>query len=103
MKKTTDGGNSFGRVGQQAGSIHSDLLSLIQRIQTSIGFAELTTATAGPGDEENADFFILDDVTPRCTTVDAALNACHGALVEALCHLLEAKMTGISPRAARAA
>jgi hypothetical protein len=105
MKKTTDGVNSLGFAGQQdtAGSIHLDLLSLIRRIQTSVGLGELAMATAGRDDEENADFFILDDVTPRYATVNAALNACHAALGEALCHLLEAKISSAPPRVVRAA
>jgi hypothetical protein len=104
MKKTTDGVNSLGCAGQQdtAGSIH-DLLSLIRRIQTSIGFGGLAMAAAGRDDEENADFFILDDVTPRYATVNAALNACHAALGEALCHLLEAKISSAPARVVRAA
>jgi hypothetical protein len=105
MKKTTDGGHSFGCGGQQnaASSIHLDLLSLIRRIQTSIGFGELAMATAGPGGEEVADFFILDDVTPRYAIANAALNACHATLGEALCHLLEAEISSAPPRTVRAA
>jgi hypothetical protein len=103
MKKMTDGVNSLGCAGQQPGSIHSDLLSLLQRIQANIGFGELVMATAGPDDEENADYFILDDVTSRYATANAALGACHAALGEALCHLLEATISSAPPRAARAA
>ena len=105
MKNPTDSGNSFGCAVAQdaAGSIHSDLLSLIRRIQTSIGFGKLAMATAGPDDEENADFFILDDVTPRYATADAALNACHAALGEALCYLLEANISSAPPRVVCAA
>jgi hypothetical protein len=99
MKKTTDGGNSFGCAGQQAGSIRPDLLSLMQRIQASIGFGELAMATAALDDEEVVEGqFILDDVTPRHAMANAALKACRAALAEALCHFLEAETSGVLPR-----
>jgi hypothetical protein len=105
MKKTTEGDPSSGSDGRQnaAGSIHLDLLSLIKRVQTNIGFVELAVATAGPDDEEATGFFILDDVTPRYAKANAALNACHASLGEALFHLLEAKISSAPPRVARAA
>jgi hypothetical protein len=104
MKKTTDS-DSCGWDGQRnaAGSIHLDLLSLIKRVQTGIGFGELAMAATARDDEEDAGFFILDDVTPRYAKVNAALNACNAALGEALCHLLEAKISSAPPRTVRAA
>jgi hypothetical protein len=106
MKKPTDGGVSFESRERQnaAGSIHSDLLSLIRRIQTSIRFGELAMATAALDDGEVAEGqYVLDDVTPRHAIAIAALNACHAAVGEALRHFLEAEMPGVSPQAARAA
>ena len=106
MKKPTDRDVSFECRERQhaAGSIHSDLLSLIRRIQTSIQFGELAMATAALDDGEVAEGqFVLDDVTPRHAMANAALSACHAALSDALRHFLEAKMSEVSPRAARAA
>jgi hypothetical protein len=71
MKKVASDGISFECGGRQdtARSIFPDLVSLIQRIQTSISFSELALAAAGlDSDEADAGFFILDDVTPRCGT-----------------------------------
>ena len=103
MKNPTDGVNSIGFAGQQAGSVHSDLLSLIQQIQACIRFTEQTMATVASDNGEVDDFFILDDVTPHHAMVNAALNVCHTALGEALCHSLEAMMSSAPPRTARAA
>jgi hypothetical protein len=106
MKKMTGGDVSFecGGLQDATGSIFSDLVGLITRLQTSIAFSERAMAALGLDDEEVADcVFVLDDVTPRYAMANAALNACHAAMGEALCHLLEAKMSGVSPQAVRAA
>jgi hypothetical protein len=95
MKKVAGNDISFECGGQQARSIFSDLVSLIQRVQTSISFSELALAAAGPdSDEADPGFFILDDVTPRYAMANAALGACHASLSEALDDLLEAGMSG---------
>jgi hypothetical protein len=109
MKKPTDADLSFERGGPQDAdrSLLSDLMgliSLITRLQTSIAFSERAVATVGLDEEKIDDtVFVLDDVSPRYATANAALNACHAALGEALCHLLETKMSGVSPRPACAA
>jgi hypothetical protein len=106
MKKPTGDDRSFecGGLQDATGSIFSDLMGLITRLQTSIAFSERAMATIGLDDGEAAGtVFVLDDVTPRYTMTHVALSACHAALGEALCHLLEAKLSGVSPRPARAA
>jgi hypothetical protein len=95
MKKVTGNNISFECGGQQAGSIFPDLVSLIQRVQTSIRFSELALAAARlDRDEADADYFILDDVTPRYAMANAALHNCRARLSEALHNLPEAGMSG---------
>jgi hypothetical protein len=106
MKKTAGGGISSECRKQQdtADSILSDLISLTERLHQRISFSESAMAMAATDEEAVADgFYILDDVTPRHAMANAALNACDAALGEALCHLLEAKMSEVSPGVARAA
>lgn len=103
MKKTKDGVNSFEIPGKQAGSVHSELSSLIRQIQGCITFTEETIATVASDDGAADDFFILDDVTPHHALVNAGLTACHTALNEALGHSVAAKTSNASPRTARAA
>jgi hypothetical protein len=105
MKSSTDGRVACDSSDTQdaTGSIFSDLIGLIARLQTSIAFSEQAMATVGVDEDVAGSSFVLDDVTPRYATANAALNACHAALGEALCHLLEARMLGISTQAARAA
>jgi hypothetical protein len=106
MKHATDGGISLEYPGQKAGqgSILSDLVDLMTRLQTSIKFNEQAVATVGSDGEGVAGpVFVLDDVTPRYAMANVALNACHAAMGEALCGLLEAQISSVSPRAARAA
>jgi hypothetical protein len=102
MKKVTGDSILFECGGQQdtAGFIFQDLVSLIQRLQATIGFNEPAMAAAGPdGDEADADYFILDDVTPRYALANAALYTCHARLSEALDHLLKAGMSAAPPNA----
>jgi hypothetical protein len=100
MRKSVDSCHSFecdGR-GNAARQIQSELLCLMRRIEACIQFGGLAMATAGSHNEEFAeDCIILDDVTPRHATAVAALNACHSALGEALCHFLKATVSGILP------
>jgi hypothetical protein len=79
-----------------AGFIFPDLVSLIQRLQTAIRFSEPAMAAAGSdSDDADANYFILDDVAPRCALANAALHTCRARLSEALDHLLE---PGAGPR-----
>jgi hypothetical protein len=99
MKKLTGNDISFECGGQQARSIFPDLVSLIQRLQTSIRFSELALAAArANSDDADANYFILDDVTPRCALANAALHTCRARLSEALDNLPEAAMSGAPPR-----
>jgi hypothetical protein len=101
MKKATDNDISFECGGQQdtSGFIFPDLVSLIQRLQATIRFSEPAMAAAGAdSDEADANYFILDDVTPRYALADAALHTCRARLSEALDQLLEPGMSGAAPR-----
>jgi hypothetical protein len=101
MKKVMGDGISFDCGGQQdiGGFIFPDLVSLIQRLQTAIRFSEPAMAAAGPdSDEADANYFILDDVTPRRALANAALHACRARLSETLDHLLEPEMSGAASR-----
>jgi hypothetical protein len=82
-----------------AGFIFPDLVSLIQRLQTAIRFSEPALDAAGANRHDaNSDFFILDDVTPRCALANAALYTCRARLSEALDDLLEAGISGGPPK-----
>jgi hypothetical protein len=92
MKDATGNDTWFGDGRQQdaAGLIVADLQSLMRRIQISIGFNELAAISASVEDENLAGvLLILDDVTPRYATANAALNACQLTLGNALGCLLE--------------
>jgi hypothetical protein len=71
-------------------SIVSELVSLIERIQAGMKLLESAIAreTAPGGQEVAADVVILDDVTPRYATVNAALSSCNAGLGVAL-HVLQ--------------
>jgi hypothetical protein len=102
MKKPAGNDISFECGGQQdtAGFIFPDLVSLIQRLQTTIRFSESALAAARlDSDEADADYFVLDDVTPRYAMANAALHTCRARLSEALYHLPEAGMSGAPPNA----
>ena len=73
--------------------IAADLRGLISQIETSMRriAAAMDAASDAPLDQEHgsdpegsADVFILDDVTPRYATANAALNACRAGLGHAL-------------------
>jgi hypothetical protein len=71
--------------------IVSDLIAVIKHVQISIKASELAIDLHGR--EETVDnVALLDDVTPRYVIVNAALNACHASLCEALYFALETKM-----------
>lgn len=68
--------------------IAADLRALITRIESSMRLIDAATMETGlleAGDPAgSADFFVLDDVTPRYATASAALNACRADLGQAL-------------------
>ncbi|RXT39434.1 hypothetical protein [Bradyrhizobium betae] len=75
--------------------IAPDLRSLISQIETSMRRIAMDAASDAASDaaldqehggdpESSADVFILDDVTPRYATANAALNACRAGLGHAL-------------------
>jgi hypothetical protein len=65
--------------------IAADLRSLISQIETSMRrIAAVLDQEHGSDPEGSADVFILDDVTPRYATANAALNACRAGLGHAL-------------------
>jgi hypothetical protein len=65
--------------------IAADLRSLISQIETSMRrIAAVMDQEHGSDPEGSADVFILDDVTPRYATANAALNACRAGLGHAL-------------------
>jgi hypothetical protein len=86
--------SSFASLQRQDGcwTIISDLLVLIQCVQMSIKAVELATEFHGC-DEVADNVFILDDVTPLYVIAKAALDACQAQLREALCSVLEAKLS----------
>jgi hypothetical protein len=71
--------------------IVSDLIAVIRHVQISIKASELAIDIHRR--QETADnVVLLDDVTPRYVIVNAALNACHASLCEALYFALETKL-----------
>jgi hypothetical protein len=90
MREATDYSICYACSGQQdAGSLLlSDLLSLMQRIQTSIRINDLASEVISLEDNElQADRFILDDLTPQYAMTNAALNVCHTMLGNAFSRL----------------
>jgi hypothetical protein len=74
-------------------SIVSDLVSLIEHVQASMGLIESAIAMeAAPGrGQVAADLVVLDDVTPRYQNARAALSTCNARLGMALLLLLGAR------------
>ncbi|MEY9402678.1 hypothetical protein ABIF66_002028 [Bradyrhizobium japonicum] len=65
--------------------IAADLRLLIAQIETSMRRIAAAMDQEHSNDPEgSADVFILDDVTPRYATANAALNACRAGLGHAL-------------------
>lgn len=73
-------------------SIVSELVCLIEHVQTSVKLIESAIARESSlgNHEVAADFFILDDVTPCYAKASAALDACSAGLGIALHFLLDA-------------
>ncbi|MEN3346596.1 MAG: hypothetical protein V7632_231 [Bradyrhizobium sp.] len=71
--------------------IVTDLVALIGHIQASLRLIETAIARESvlAEQDEAADIFILDDVTPRYTAASAALMACDAGLAAALEQLCE--------------
>jgi hypothetical protein len=74
-------------------AIASELVSLIEHVQTSMKLLEAAIASeASPGNQEAAgNVFVLDDVMPRYIKANAALDACNAGLGVALHYLLDAR------------
>jgi hypothetical protein len=66
--------------------IAADLRSLIEQIEASMRLVETAMMQeAGPAEQPgSADVIVLDDVTPRYLTANAALGACKASLELAL-------------------
>jgi hypothetical protein len=77
-------------------SVVSDLIGLIEHVQTSLRLIEQTMVReTSPGSQENAaNVIVLDDVTPRYVKATAALKACDASLGIALHSLLDSRMPG---------
>jgi hypothetical protein len=88
MQNAAGGGTSVQSDGRNDSyhSVVSDLVSLIDRLQTSMELIESAIATeAFHGDQETAtDVVVLDDVTPRYARAQQALNTCNAGLGLAL-------------------
>ena len=67
-------------------AVVSDLVSLIERVQTSRRLIERAIAreTSLGGQESSANVIVLDDVSPRYMKATAALQACDANLGAAL-------------------
>lgn len=65
--------------------IAADLRSLVAQIEASMRrIAAAMNREHGNDPEGSADVFLLDDVTPRYASANAALNACRASLGHAL-------------------
>ena len=75
-------------------SVVSDLVSLIDHVQSSLKLIESAVAREmSLGSQESAtDVIVLDDVTPPYVKATAALNACDANLAIALHSLLDSKV-----------
>jgi hypothetical protein len=89
MREATDYSIFYAHSGQRdaASLLLSNLLSLMQRIQTSIRFNDLASDVSLEDDDLDGDRFILDDLTAHCAMANAALNVCHTILGNAFSRL----------------
>jgi hypothetical protein len=72
------------------GAIVSDLVSLVERVQASIGLIERAIAEEMiVGDHTDANIIVLDDVTPQYMKASTALNTCSANLGHAVQLLLD--------------
>jgi len=93
MQNAVDGGVSVPSDGQNDGhpSIVLDLVSLIERVQASMRLLDTAIAreaTLG-GQDLASNIVVLDDVTPRYVSANAALGTCKAGLGMALHFLLD--------------
>jgi hypothetical protein len=91
-------GNTASRI---CDSLISDLLVLTQRTRANLK-ASASVVAAACGADANEHLIVLDDVTPRYVIAEAALNACHAKLEQALQLIREAgapRETGSPARA----
>ena len=89
--RNAEGGGTLALSGDQNDDHHSiisDLVSLIEHVQSSMRLLESAIATeSSPGGHEAAgNVVVLDDLTPRYQSARAALSACNAGL--GLAHLL---------------
>ena len=70
-------------------SVVSDLVSLIEHVQSSRRLIEHAIAREASLGSPDGDIIVLDDVTPPFVKATAALNACDTNLVIALRSLLD--------------
>ena len=80
------------------GTILSDIILLIERVQGSIELIEGAIAretSLGDGDAGNA--IVLDDVTPQYLKAGHALHACNASLETALRSLFETRTSASRP------
>jgi hypothetical protein len=68
------------------GSIVSEMISLIEHVQSGIGAIEVQIAREQQcsNRDDAANVIVLDDVTPRYAKASAALNECRTSLCTAL-------------------
>ena len=73
------------------GTVVSELVNLIEHVQTSLRLIERAIACEMPlgSFESSANVIVIDDVSPRYTKATAALQACDANLSIALCSLLD--------------
>jgi hypothetical protein len=80
-------------------AIVSDLVCLIEHVQSSMKLVELAIAGAAPPSDQElaANIIVLDDVTPRYLKANATLNSCNASLGIALHFLLDATTSKHGP------
>jgi hypothetical protein len=74
----------------------SELLLLTQRTRANLKASEAVVSAASSADADE-DLAVLDDVTPRYVIAEAALNACHARLEQALQLLRPSAKAGEMP------
>jgi hypothetical protein len=90
MQHAADGVERF-EAHDSFGAIVTDLVSLVEHVQASIGLIERAIAQEMTiGDHENSNIVVLDDVTPQYVKASTALNTCSANLGHAVQFLLDA-------------
>jgi hypothetical protein len=80
------------------GTIVSDLISLVQHVQASIGLIDGAIAReTSLGEPDCANVIVLDDVTPQYLKASRALQTCSASLDTALRSLLDARESACRP------